>query len=556
MILSALVKRYEDAADVPLGWEMLGFTHALDIGADGSLKGVISQITIEEKKEKRSELPLPIQPPGRGTGIKPSFLCENGGYLFGLDEKKGAAKYDSIRDLHLSVLADYGGDAAGAIKSFFAPKRPRDITKFLDAETAAKSIFAFMVNGRIVDHACVEARDAWNDYYSSTDEGGEMIRCLVTGKRDVAESLHKSIKIMGGAVSTSFVNMNQESFASYGKTSKDRAAEIGKYAAFAYTTALNALLKDKGHRRFIGGDTLVYWAEKGGEAEESLFLNMYEPPKADEDGILDDAMKRFARGERLEGYDFERKFHILCLSPNAARISVRFYLEDTFGRIVGNIKEHYDRLEIAGDYSKSYRYLPSWIILSETTVTNKASDANPLLSGQLIRAIMGGGDYPLTLYNAMLGRVKAGADINRAKAAAIKATLIKNFGEKEVATVALNELSDNRPYVLGRLFSVLERLQERANGSSSIRSRYFASACSNPSTAFPTLLSLSVHHAEKLDNAVFFEKLKGEIISRLDSESPFPAALSLDDQGRFIVGYYHQTQSFFAKREREDSNEQ
>ena len=158
----------------------------------------------------------------------------------------------------------------------------------------------------------------------------------------------------------------------------------------------------------------------------------------------------------------------------------------------------------------------------------------------------------MTLYNAILTRIRAGEDINKTKASIVKAVLIRNYNEQEVTTVALNTQISNTPYTLGRLFSVLEKLQKEASGgnlSSTIRDKYFATACANPASVFPTVLKLSMHHAAKLDNAVFYEKLKTELLGKLDAETPFPKALSLDDQGRFILGYYHQTQDFYTKKE-------
>jgi CRISPR-associated protein Csd1 len=231
-----------------------------------------------------------------------------------------------------------------------------------------------------------------------------------------------------------------------------------------------------------------------------------------------------------------------------------------------------------------YPYIPLWKILSETTVTTKAGDdasllggqllnsviiskttakkkagdAAPLLGGQLLNSVITGSNYPMTLYNAMLIRIRAGEDINKTKAAVIKAVLIRNFKEKEVTTVALNTQTDNIPYVLGRLFSVLEKLQKDASGgvlNATIRDRYFATACANPSSVFPTILKLSMHHAAKLDNSVYYEKLKTDLLGKLTPENPFPKALKLDDQGRFILGYYHQTQNFYTKKENKVTEE-
>jgi CRISPR-associated protein Csd1 len=222
----------------------------------------------------------------------------------------------------------------------------------------------------------------------------------------------------------------------------------------------------------------------------------------------------------------------------------------TFGNLITNIQAHYNRLEIVTDGRTPFRFLPVWLLLSETTIKKKPADASPLLGGQLLQCILTGTNYPFTVYHSILTRIRAGEEINRIKAAIIKAVLIKNYYEREVTTVALNEQSSNKPYVLGRLFAVLERLQENANGSATIRSRYFASASANPGNVFPTLLKLSVHHTEKLDNAVFFEKLMTELLGRLDDVQPFPPVLNLESQGMFILGYYHQRQVFFTKKDK------
>ena len=557
MIVSALVKRYEETQDVPIGWQKREVSYALDLSKDGKLLDIIQ--LGDHSGKKRGRLPLTLPSIGSGRQGKKAyeiayFLCDDGCYMLGLDSKK----FESARKLHISLLKDIDTPAANAIRAYFAssiPVHPPGNDEKIDA--TAKYIFS--INGKRVDYddGGVEIRSLWE---ASQINDGEQICCLVSGKRDTIIKLHDKVALRGVTMGAQpLISMNdQTSFRSYGEKPSDPPVRMGQYAAFAYATALNALLKDKRHHKFIGGDTLAYWAEKGGAAEEELFANLLAPPKVDEDKNLADAIAKIVRGDKVFDYKPERKFYLLCLSPNAARISVRFFYESAFGDLISNISAHYKRLEITGDGRTPFDFLPLWLILSETTVKESAGDASPLLGGQILRSILTNAEYPLTLYNAMLTRIRAGRPINKTKAAVFKAALIKNFNEKEVATVALNEQSEKKPYVLGRLFSVLERLQERANGSATIRERYFTSACANPGSVFPTLLNLSMHHAAKLDSAVFYEKLKGELLTRLDDETPFPATFSLDDQGRFILGYYHQTQWFFTKKKtgEDSSNEQ
>jgi CRISPR-associated protein Csd1 len=293
---------------------------------------------------------------------------------------------------------------------------------------------------------------------------------------------------------------------------------------------------------------------------------MLASPEESDTDKLTAIMEKTARGQYvdIENIRMDKRFHLLCLSPNAGRISVRFYYEDRFGEILNNLVQHYRDIEIVSPKNGKFKYLPPWVLLSETTVSKKSGDVAPLLGGQLMASILKGTSYPMTLYQAILTRVRANEEVNRTKAAIIKAVLTRSQrngnreNKKEVITVSLNEQSNDKPYVLGRLFSVLERLQVQSAGNlnTTIRERYFASACANPRSVFPTLLKLSMHHSAKLDNAIFFEKLKTDLIGRLDEEEPFPSALTLADQGRFIIGYYHQTQVFFTSNKDKEKNKE
>jgi len=565
VIIQALVKRYEDMQEVAPGWQKRDVSYALELAQDGKLLGASPLGDHTEKKPGKLSLILPSTGSGRsGKNAHETayFLCDDANYLLGLEPKK----FESARRLHTTLLKNVDTPAARAIKKYFDAGIPH-LPKGLDEKEAPKMKFVFMVNGRRVDYTDggAEIQQAWEAWYSSQGRSGEQIRCLVTGEMDTLTELHDKVELRGVSMGkTPLISMNdQTSFRSYGKIPKDPPAQIGANAAFAYVSALNSLLKSEKNRQYIGGDTLVYWAENGGGAEEEVFSWTSQPKEEDADR-LDALMKKAAAGRLTEydGCNIDSRFYLLCLSPNAGRISVRFFYTDSFGAILSNNLAHYRRLEIAKSGRDQFRCLPVWLLLRETTVKEQAADASPLLGGQLVHSIITGGRYPMTLYQAILNRVRAGAKINQAKAAVCKAVLIQNYNEREVTRMALNTQTDNKPYTLGRLFSVLEQLQQRASGgglNSTIRDRYFTSACANPGSVFPTLLKLSNHHAAKLDDKTytFYEKLKTELLGKLDAETSFPSALSLDDQGRFIVGYYHQTQDFFtSKKDKEtETNE-
>jgi len=564
MIVSALVKRYEDTRDIPIGWQRRDVSYALDIDEYGRLLGIISLEVAKEKKKEKRKLLVPIEPPGRTSGIKAAFLCDNAGYFLGLDSKRGQKKFNASRECHSRVLHGIHTPAADAIRAYFDAGIPMNISDFVETTTIENATLVFQVNGRFVGFDDEDIRYAWDKCYE--EEADNQMMCLVTGKLDSPEQVHATIKLYGGQSSGSYlISVNKDSFTSYGRTTKHRAADIGKYSAFAYVTALNALLKDEKHRKYVSGDTLVYWAEKGGEAEEELFGNIFDPPKANEDAELSAVMERIAKGGTAVDPALTRRFYLLCLSPNAGRISVRFFYQCDFGSLMRNIQEHYDRLAIVSDGRTPYRFLPLWLILSETTVKETASDASPLLGGQLLRSVLTGTDYPLTLYNAILTRIRAGAPVTQAKAAVIKAILIKNkcFKESEVTTVSLNEESSIKPYVLGRLFATLEQLQRGAADGQlnrTIHDSYFTSACMNPENVFSTILRLSSHHMAKLRKtkpgyAVTLDRRIAELMGKLDEEKPFPSSLGVDDQGRFILGYYHQ-KAFRKNNIEEDSDDE
>ena len=572
MILQALARRYESTINtgsaIPFGWEIRDAVYALDLDENGVLHNLIPLERVDGKRKVRPTYLLPEEPAGRTVAIKPAFLCDNSKYVFGLSAKSDGREkrcFDKAKEFHREILSNANSSTAHGIIRFFenwdlenAAEHPIITSILLDKKTADafyKGRFVFQVNGRFAQDD-PELKLAWEKTRVLAD--GEQICCLISGEQDALIKLHGKISLPGVSMgSVPLVSINAESFASYGKSKDDPAAQIGEKAAFSYTTALNSLLKDENHHKWLGKDTLVYWAEGGGE-QEAFTFSWLGDPKEDDSQKLDAIIEKYRQGLKLnvEKCEMERPFYLLCLSPNAGRISVRFFYQSTFEDVLKNNLNHYRNMEIAMSSNEKFHYLPPWILLSETTVKKQTGDASPILGGQLLHSIVSGNPYPMTLYNAILMRIRAGEKVNRTKAAIIKAVLIKNFNESEVTTVSLNQQSEKKPYVLGRLFSLLERMQQDASGgqlNSSIRDRYFSSACANPSSTFPILLKLSMHHIAKVKNPVYFEKLKGELIAKLDDQLPFPAAFNLEEQGQFIIGYYHQTQYFFtSKKDKEE----
>ncbi len=314
----------------------------------------------------------------------------------------------------------------------------------------------------------------------------------------------------------------------------------------------------------IGDTSIVYWSEDVQEAPQDIFAAGIDPREDDND-LLDDVFKKMAAGEPLNWrgskIDSSIPFYVLGLAPNAARVSVRFFLRDSFGKILTNLKTHYQRLEIDKG-PKEFEYLSVYWMLREI-LSSKISkpEPPPLLAGAVMRTILLNLPYPEELYSGVLGRIRSEQDdpdkhiwkVTRGRAAIIKACLLKkNLSPKdrEVLTVSLNEHSNNRAYVLGRLFAVLEKAQEDANPdvNTTIKNRFFTSACATPGMVFPTLLKLSQSHIAKAKYGYVNERKVGELMEKLTDQAPFPARLNLEDQGLFILGYYHQRQNRFLKK--------
>ena len=366
------------------------------------------------------------------------------------------------------------------------------------------------------------------------------------------------------------VSFNAPSFESYGKEKEQGQgynAPVSTKAMYAYTTALNYLIADRAHRNTLGDTMIVYWAGSGEQEYQDIFNSMMDPQE-DTQEVLRGVFQNLERGSgvdvgAVEKCSMEERFFILGLAPNAARLSVRFFYQDNFGNILKHLKEHYDRMRIVRPGWDTQEYIGVWRMLQQT-VNRKSKDKNPIphMAGAVYRSILSGERYPASLYSALLGRIKAEQGklkVTPGRASIVKAFIIENY--KEEVTVELNENNQNVAYVLGREFAVLEAIQESANPgiNSTIRDRYFNSACTTPGAVFPILFRLKNSHIRKISNkgqAVNYEKQLGSLQAKLSvadgQKYAFPKRLNLEDQGMFILGYYHQRQKRFEKTSEEE----
>lgn len=594
MILQSLVRCYDSlAAQGTLkrpGWSAVKVQWGLCLTADGQVSSVEMLGAANEKGKllpRMMFLPTPVK---RTSGKAASFLCDNAKYLLGITSEMRSSEHTpsdskAIKDAgtcfrisaqrHHDLLDGVSCPMAQAILRFFDTWQPEKaaqspaLQEHFDDLCKGGNLLFCLINelGTVTEAQNVpEIQAAWDASVSNSSERSAFGRCLVTGDEDTIAMLHPSIKGVVGAQSSgaSLVSFNALAFESYGRNKgQGLNAPVGNHAAFAYGEALNYMLREKNYHSLLGSATIVYWAETAQSAYSDCFAALLGTNEDMTQNTLDGVMKAIRLGQGLQWenvpLDSRTPFYILGLSPNASRLSVRFFLQGTFGDFAANLARHQERLNIIRPSFDQRETLSAYSLLKETANPNSRDKLPPShLVGDLLRAILGDTPYPVSLLTQTELRIHAEHNVSRGKAAILKAWLLKNGSNpqyKEVIDVQLNEQTNYAPYVLGRLFAVLESLQQKANPgiNATIMDRYFNAACATPSIVFPTLLKLAQSHLKKLDTGyfIYYDKQMTELCGRLTDS--YPARLNLQDQGIFQLGYYHQKQKFFTKKE-ETSN--
>lgn len=578
MLLQSLVKLYEAWAEKgeieKLGWNPVKISYGISLDEEGNIDEIIHLKTNAPKGNKEIpsliSLPMPVK---RSVGVASNFLYDNATYVFGYDNsnKPDRAKqcFDCFRSVGNKVLENSDDEFSTVIKKFLQ----KDYSEFENlsdlltelncTETTVDDILnkganlLLMPLGKFPTDSKTIC-ESWNSYYEHSDAPKGV--CLVTGKDDHIAKLHPVIKNIRGAqaAGASLVSFNATAFNSYGKENGYNAP-VSEYAAFAYTSALNKLVSDNDHRIFAGDTTVVCWTEDGESAYQDVFAGIFNSDDELKQKDLRNTIVSIVNGNEVkwEGIPLNpsNNFYILGISPNSARLSVRFFIQNTFGKVMENLLKNQQRMEMVKPSFEKFNYIPLWRILGET-VNKKSKDkkCKPHLAGDVLNSIINDYNYPSTLYYGILGRISAEQNINWVKASVLKAYLLKNYDSKykEEITVDYNENSNNKAYLLGVLFSNLEEIQNTANPGikSTIRDRYFTAASSTPSRVFPILIDLAQNHIKKIPNVgakVNCQKMLTKTMAKLGDK--FPNRLKLDEKGMFQLGYYQRTQERFTGKE-------
>lgn len=574
MILQALKEYYDrkvlnpDSQMAPQGWEWKDIPYIVVINGEGN--PISLNCTYEGTgRDRRAKHYLVTQGVKKTSGIASNLLWDNPEYALGVVLKGKPERVSEQHALFKKRIEDLALSHDPGIQALCVFLAKDDKTTLLEAfgETwrallAEGANVSFQLAGEsapIVESPAV--RKAVDAVAAPAQEGSGI--CLATGNNETLERLHTAIKGVWGAQSSgaNIISFNLDAFCSFGKD-QGANAPVGRTAADAYTKALNHMLgKDSKQRVQVGDASTIFWSERRTSLEQTMVDFFSEPPKDDPDRnvrAVESLFKSVHTGTPPTDED-KSKFYVLGLAPNASRISIRFWTVNTVKGMSETLCRYFDDIRITHG-PRDRDALSLFRLLVSIAVLGKADNIPPNLAGDTMRAILEGLAFPQTLLHAAVRRIRAEHDITHPRAALIKACLNRSLrfniptNEREL-TVSLDESNTNIGYLLGRLFATLEKIQQEASPgiNATIRDRFYGAASGTPVTVFPNLMRLKNHHLAKLENAgrrVNFERLLGQIIADI---SDFPPHLSLADQGRFAIGYYHQTQAFYTKKS--DSNE-
>lgn len=578
MILQELVRYYDrrSSSDDPVqrlpafGLEDKEIPFLIELTPDGSVSQLVDTRSLEGKKLRAKTFLVP-QGVKRAAGIRANLLWDTAAYSIGLARER---KFQSELTPHSAFVARIQAlppslqnrPGVAAMRAAL----DRSDWSVLEQHPAwpeiveTNPVLAFRLTGE-QELTCQDT--ALAAHAAADDDMPATVFCLVDGSMEPMQRLHTAIKGVWGAQSSgaNIVSFNARSFESYGKVERQgENAPIGCRAAFAYTTALNHLLaRDSRNRVQVGDASAVFWADGpapllDGEFNLADFIGeQRDQPDRGVQAVK--ALYRALESGQLPVGERDVRFFVLGLSPNAARISVRFWLQATVAQLAPRLRLHFDDLRVVPRFVSDPPVPSLFRLLTALALQGKVDNVPPRLAGEWMRSILEGLPYPALLLNTAVMRCKAERDVPYLRAAILKAWLNREYRRHhpELPTHHSHfkeELDMEQPdaaYRLGRLFAVLEQIQQRAQPgiNATIRDRYYGAASTTPVAVFTTLLRLKNAHLKKLGEGQsgYFERLIGEIFGSLESPalSDFPRQLVLADQGRFAIGYYQQRQWFF-----------
>jgi CRISPR-associated protein Csd1 len=584
VILQRLTNYYDRlAADpndpmTPAGFSREKISFELVVEPDGSSAALGDLRDQQGSKHFPRVMTVPSRGGRQGTGLKPNFLWDNTGYVLGVDSKgkpdRSRLAFESFRDFHQQMAARIDDPELSAVAKYLSGWSPDRAESFpLFAEAIDKNI-VFRIRG--TTHFVHQSPAVIRDWKAPIADDEIVVngQSLISGDTGPIARLHPLISGVTGAqtMGAAIASFNADAYESFGKVQTFNAP-VSVIDAFKYTTALNRLLENRRRRMQLGDATVVFWAERPVLLEDvaDAFFGDAPPPKADappEDIARAEQVRRFlsqvregqAAGRAISD-DSDVGFYVLGLSPNASRLSVRFWVQSTVGEMRERLAQHLRDIDLVGARPDD----PPLVIRRIVEATGRAKLSGgkfqgydvdvvpPLLAGAVARAVFQGTAYPPMLLGQMLNRIRADGYISHVRVATIKACIVRNtrlIHQPREVSVALDTSRNDPAYVTGRLFALLEKIQSDSLGgdlNATIKDRYFSAASATPGFVFPRLIRLSQHHLAKLETGqkIYYDRLVGDVMNKL---AGFASHFNLQDQGLFAVGYFHQRQDLYTSK--------
>ena len=589
-ILSSLERAYHRLAKEdkvpPIGYSDERIDYCVVLNADGQPVG--QPVDLRDHSGRRPvALPHSVPRPEKRAGktLLPSFLWDKASYSLGaLEDLKNEApdkrerraervaeQYKAFQNRHLVVLQHERDAGLSAFYHFLQWWKPEyfDIRGWPDEMKGANVVFRLEGERNFI-HDREAARQLWTSQMNQSRNSDQAV-CLVTGERSSIARLHPSIKGVRGAQSSgaSIVSFNLDAFTSYGNKQGNNAP-VSEDAAAAYTSVLNHFLRTNENRVQIGDSSTVFWADgSNAKAAEAIFASFFNDTTDTDDEISEQAIKpileKIASGRPMEEIrpDLPQgvRFYVLGLAPNAARISIRFWMEDDFATLAEHILWHYRDLRLDSPRQEQPSIWRCLLETASTKVKNQYEHVPPQLAGDMLRAILTGHAYPQTLLSTILMRLRSDKAITDLRIALLKAVICRKrrmvgHSQKEDFLVSLDPTNADPGYLLGRLFACFEYAQTQALGgkiNATICDKYYGAASATPRSVFPILQRNAMHHLSRLrkdrtgthryiDNAI------AQIYECAAADALFVPTLDMDHQALFAIGYYHQKNAFYTPR--------
>lgn len=545
---------------------------------------------IDKKGNKKTELvnrKISLPKRTQKSAINSNFIEHRPLYIFGLNldkdnyteiDNKNKAKnsHQSFVEYNLKMIEGIDSDIVNAYRNFINNWIPDNETqnqvllKIKKFYNKPKTYYCFALDGHpdILLHEDNEIKRRWEYELNklSEDDSGDKGFCSVTGKIGKIARVHNKTKAISGGATTGgvLIGVNKRAEESYCKEQAYNS-NISVEAMEKYTAALNYLLEERSHHTSMQGMTLVYWAMSDDDTNEVDIFNYIMGNSLDKDksqrinDFIAGLVKHSKKGLKTDTDNFvlddNTEFYIVGLMPNNSRVSIKLLLKDHFDNILNNAVIHQEDMLLENSNGNI-----SLNKIMRELISPKASNASvpsPLVSS-IMQSVIMGGLYPTELLETVIRRVKTDNDenndyikLNSVRAGIIKACINRKArynNKKEEIKMALDTTNLNEAYLCGRLFSILENIQYAASSGKlnrTIKDAYFSTACSKPALVFPKLIKLSQHHINKLDEGgrIYYDKAITEILNNF--KQSFPSALSLEEQGKFILGYYQERENHF-----------